>query len=242
MKRTLLLLFILGIYNSSNCQISVFTSDYRALTVPQLYNGHFWYVNDSLKANWEFMSHAKNDCTLLRSFPNIVSNVTIYKVSPEGNLNISGVVISAKKEEYQVIYDFSQTQTLVWPDTSALIGIGVRMVAKVSTKKAGINLSSPFSLAINAEKIQGSLEVRVTGISSKTINGLIPTTNDLSASSISNALQAVATIKSHIYDEDVIISPQYLAYNIRDSSVKPKIQNQNPQKSSVKSNIQNQIP
>jgi hypothetical protein len=150
-----------------------------------------------------------------------VSNVTIYELQRDGSLSVAGISVSAKDKQYQVIYDFSQSQTLIYGENegspfSALVGVGVRMVAKVRTKKAGINLTSPFSLAANFEKLEGSLEVRVTGIVSQKINGLIPTTTDLSAASISNALQSVATIKSHMYDTDTVIIPQYLAYNKRD--------------------------
>ncbi len=121
-------------------------------------------------------------------------------------------------QPYEVFYDFTQTQTIIElqdgkPVKSALIGIGVRMVAKVRTKKKGINLTNPFSLSANAKKIQGSLEVRVIGIGSKKINDLIPTTTDLSTASISVALQSVASIKSHIYDTETIVIPQYIAYS-----------------------------
>jgi len=139
---------------------------------------------------------------------------------------IAGVGISAKGQNYQVIYDFSQTQTLSWNDrvadlgpNAALIGVGVRIVAKIKTKKGGINLASPFSLVANAEKVEGSLEVRVIGIVSQKINELIPTTTDLSAASITIALQSVATIKSHIYDGTSVIVPQYIAYNKSDKTV-----------------------
>ncbi|MEM6765224.1 MAG: hypothetical protein AAF655_09870 [Bacteroidota bacterium] len=56
------------------------------------------------------------------------------------------------------------------------------------------------------------MEVRVIGINSQKISELIPTTADLSPSSISNALQAVASIKSHMHDKDVIIYPHIIAY------------------------------
>ncbi len=195
-----------------------FTSDYIALTVPVHYKGEIWYINDSLTQEIRNIKDLKHDYKLLNSFPNTVSNVTIYQLTAEGELKFAGFGMSGKNEVYQVIYDFSQTQTINWVDElgkskSVLIGIGVRMVAKVKTKKANINLASPMSLAANIDKIEGSLEVRVTGISSKKINELIPTTTDLSPSSISTALQAVATIKSHIYDGTTIITPQYLAYS-----------------------------
>jgi len=212
---TLSLLF----FSTTFCQ-QIFTTDYTALTVPQHYEGQIWHIKSDKTQEIVDVKTLPNDKTLLSSFPNVVSNVTVYQVSQEGDLTVFGVGISGKNENYIVIYDFSQTQTLIWDDNgtpeSALVGVGVRMVAKVKTKKAGINLTSPFSLTANLKKIEGSLEVRVSGISSQKINSLIPTTTDLSPSSISVALQAVATIKSHIYDNDTIITPQYLAHNRRD--------------------------
>ncbi len=87
------------------------------------------------------------------------------------------------------------------------------MVAKVQTKSAGLNLSSieGLGIAANNNKVNGSLEVRSVGISWDKLNTSIPVTTDLSPASISNALQTVATIKSHIYDADVKITPQFLA-------------------------------
>lgn len=219
-------LFLLTIFSSLSANAQVFfTSDYIALTVPQHYDGTIWYINNDTIPEVKQVSAIKNNSELLRSFPNSVSNVTVYKVASNGELKFAGIGISGKNEVYQVIYDFSQTQTVVWDndngvEESVLVGVGVRMVAKVKTKKAGINLSSPFSLVANTEKVEGSLEVRVTGISSRKINELIPTTTDLSPSSISVALQAVATIKSHIHDKETIITPQYLAYNKIDKTVK----------------------
>lgn len=224
MKKTILLLLTGFYFVKLTAQVEVFTSDYIALTVPQHFYGQITFINDSLKQEVRDLSSLKNDRSLLRSFPNIVSNVTVYEVEQNGDLKVLGVGISAKNKVYEVIYDYSQTQTLIWGEgddaESVLVGVGVRMVAKVKTKKAGINLSSPFSLTADTKKIEGSLEVRVTGISSSQINGLIPTTTDLSSSSISVALQAVATIKSHIHDEETIIVPQYLAYNKVDSTIK----------------------
>lgn len=222
--KSILIITVLTFSVFSTKAQTFFTTDYIALTVPQHYDGTIWYINDSSIPEIKDVSTIENNSGLLKSFPNSVSNVTVYKVSADGELKFAGIGISGKNEVYQVIYDFSQTQTIIWNenevDQSVLVGVGVRMVAKVKTKKAGINLSSPFSLVANAEKVEGSLEVRVTGISSRKINELIPTTTDLSPSSISVALQAVATIKSHIHDDDTVITPQYLAFNRAENSIK----------------------
>lgn len=221
-------LITLSFINLANCQD--FTSDYIALTTPQQYDGEIYFVKNDKSISINDISGLTHDKTLLNSFTNLVSNVTVYEMTTEGELTILGVGISGKNQTYQVIYDFSQTQTLISDSNSnyesILVGVGVRMVAKIKTKKAGINLSSPFSLVADIEKIEGSLEVRVSGIGSQKINGLIPTTSDLSPASISNALQSVATIKSHIYDSETIINPQILAYSLRDKKLNPEANKQ----------------
>ncbi len=211
---------ILLLQLSNFCLAQDYTSDYTALTTPQQYDGEIYHVKEDKTIDVKDVRELPHNRTLLNSFSNIVSNVTVYEMSQGGELKVLGVGISGKSKTYQVIYDFSQTQTVLSDEDSnyesILVGIGVRMVAKIKTKKAGINLSSPFGLVADIEKIEGSLEVRVSGVGSQKINDLIPTTADLSPSSISTALQAVATIKSHIYDKETVITPQVLAYSIRD--------------------------
>jgi len=198
------------------------STNYISLTVPQNYAGEISYLNSSDKIEKQKVDDVKHDNSLLPSFPNLVSTVTLYQVDQDGSLSLLGNSLSAKKSTYIVIYDYTQTQTIQITDAStslnyyALIGVSVRMVARVTTKTAGINLANLFGLGIaaNNKKVTGSLEVRANGINSQQINEIIPVTADLSQSTIANALQAVATIKSHIYDAGTKITPQFLAFSV----------------------------
>jgi hypothetical protein len=197
------------------------TTNYISLTVPQDYEGKINYLNSSDVIEKKNVGEVKHDNSILQSFPNLVSTVTLYQVDKDGSLSLLGNSLSAKKSTYVVIYDYTQTQTIQYVDNSgkltyyALIGVSVRMVARVNTKTSGINLANLYGLGIaaNNKKVTGSLEVRANGINSQQINGIIPVTTDLSPSSIANALQAVATIKSHIYDKETKITPQFLAFS-----------------------------
>ena len=197
------------------------TTNFVSLTVPQDYKGEIRYLNETKTVDEVDVSSVPHDSSILPSFPNLLSTVTLYDVTDEGSLQLLGNSLSGKKSTYIVIYDFSQTQTLEILDADksaayfALVGVSVRMVARVTTKSADINLADLFGLGIAASrnKVSGSLEVRVSGINSQQINEIIPVTTDLSPSSISNALQAVATIKSHIYAPDTCITPQFLAFS-----------------------------
>ncbi len=197
------------------------STNFISLTVPIDYQGQLNYLNKADIIEQKKAGEVSHDASYLPSFPNLVSSVTVYQVDKDGTLSLLGNSLSAKKSTYIVIYDYAQTQTIQISDGDkinyyALIGISVRMVARVTTKSSGLNLSNIYGLGVaaNSKKVQGSLEVRAKGINSLEINSLIPVTTDLSPSSIANALQAVATIKSHIYDKETKITPQFLAFNI----------------------------
>jgi|GEM_PF-4823057 len=81
----LLLSILSALFVLSSQAQAVFTSDYTALTVPQQYVGEIFYINDSLKQEIADIAKVRNDVNLLRSFPNIVSNVTVYQVSKDGD-------------------------------------------------------------------------------------------------------------------------------------------------------------
>lgn len=201
---------------------SMFSTNFISLTVPQDYQGEINYLNSTNTIEKKKVGQLIHDNTLLASFPNLVSSVTLYQVDENGSLSLLGNSLTLKNSTYLVIYDYAQTQTIHLKDSTeklnyfALIGVSVRMVARINSKSAGINLTDIFSLgaATNLSKISGSLEVRVNGVNSQQINSVIPVTTDLSPSSISNALQAVATIKSHLYDSSTKVTPQFLAFNV----------------------------
>lgn len=199
------------------------TSTLISLPVPQHFDGDFNYLDEFSKISTKNISEIKHDNKILKSFPNIVSSVTVYEVQDDGSLSFLGNTVSAKNSIYEVIFDYTQTQSLALDNsTFALIGVSVRMVAKIKTKSAGINLASieGLGIAANHKKVTGSLEVRAIGVVSEKISSQIPVTTDLSPASISNALQSVATIKSHIFDDGTTITPQFLAISsgIKDSA------------------------
>lgn len=216
-----MLLFLAGASKAQS--LSDFkTTNFISLTVPVNFIGTFKYLGANNTVEHKNVTTVPHDASILSSFPNVVSSVTVYQVDSDGGLTILGNNLSAKSSTYEVIYDFVQTQTLQLVNSDetrsvyfALIGVSVRMVARIKARSAGINLTSLSSLGLAAsrKKICGTLEVRANGIGSQKINALIPVTSDLSPASIETALQSVATIKSHIYDADTKITPQFLAFS-----------------------------
>lgn len=183
-----------------------------SLPVPQNYDGQIKYIGSDDLVYYKKVNEVKHDFSLMSSFPNMASNVSVYKVADDGSLVFMGNALSQKGSVYEVIYDFSQSQTIKVDDTTfIMVGAGVRMVAKIKTMESGLNLTNleGLGLAANRKKVTGSLEVRSSSISSAKIQ--IPATTDLSSSSISAALQTVATIKTCLGDKDTKITPEILA-------------------------------
>src|SRR6266700_1581647 len=209
---------------------SLFTTEYTSIPIPQGYHGDLSYLGSDLKITSKKTDEVDHNSTLLPSFPLVISAVTILQSDKSGVLSVAGQSISASNSNYVVIYDFTQTQQITIPqkdgsNISVLVGIAVRMIAKVHTKKSGINLSNLFGigLAASQNKLVGSLEVKAFGMSSQKINEILPVPTDLSTGTIQTALSAVATIKSHIYDTDTKITPLFIAFNVT-AGEKGKIQ------------------
>jgi hypothetical protein len=97
------------------------------------------------------------------------------------------------------------------------VGIGLRIQASITVLSDSVNLSSLFGigLAASQNKLNGSLIIQTLGITGENISPLMPMPNEINESTIQAAMQAVATIKSKIYDASkTIISPQIVAFKI----------------------------
>lgn len=93
------------------------------------------------------------------------------------------------------------------------VGVGVRMVASVTVSDATVDLGSLYGLAAGAQskKLQGTLVIQTLGLSGEGISPQIPLPAEINVTTIQNAIQALATIKSKIYDDKVWLAPAALA-------------------------------
>ena len=184
-----------------------------------------------------YFSDIPND-KIVDLLSNETVEVQISEVTKDGGLSLKGTAaISAKNTSYQITMDYVKFVTVNVVDTLKYnqnnqienlsifsyvrVGVGLRLVASIQTKKKGINLGDLFAIGFAASKneISGSLSVNILGIESKEITSLLPMPSEISASSIQNAMQAMATIKSKIYDQNVKLKPQIISIR----SVNPKI-------------------
>lgn len=146
--------------------------------------------------------------------------VSIGKISVEGGITYIPVTVSAKNTSYKVTMDYMKFATLQAkdPKTGKIIGqrrvgVGLRLISLITTMDAGINIGdlSSIGIAAKAGKLTGTLMIEVVGIKSKDVTTLLPLPSEINQTTIQNAMQALATIKSKIYDTDTHLYPQVMA-------------------------------
>lgn len=157
---------------------------------------------------------------ILKFLPNEAVYVSITKVNSEGGIAYGPATISAAKGVYTVTLDYVKFTTLKVYDTNsgncdgfAKVGVGLRITAIIETKKRNLDIGNLFGLGLAAknDNLIGTLSLDVIGLESHDITSIIPLPSEISPSSIQNVLQAIATIKSKIYDEKTRLYPQIIS-------------------------------
>lgn len=162
--------------------------------------------------------------------------VYIGQESIEGGFSYLPVTVSAKGATYKVVMDYMKFATLAkydYDDVKVLgfsrVGVGLRLSSQITTKEAGINIGDLLSLgiAVKAGKVTGRLAIEVIGIKSKEVTTLLPFPSEINQTTIQNAMQALATIKSKVYDKDTDLYPQVMAIKneLKFEKTGPKINN-----------------
>lgn len=145
--------------------------------------------------------------------------VSIGQVNAEGGISYIPITVSAKHSSYKVTMDYMKFTTLGQKDEYEnfigfkRVGVGLRLISLITTTEAGINIGdlSSIGLAAKAGKVKGTLMVEVVGIKSKEVTTLLPLPSEINQTTIQNAMQALATIKSKIYDNETKLYPQVMA-------------------------------
>jgi len=152
--------------------------------------------------------------------------VSIGQLTSEGKIAYIPFAISKKNTSYKVTMDYMKYATLGQQDERnnfigyKRVGVGLRLISLITTAEAGINISDLYSigLAAKAGKLSGTLMIEVIGIKSKDVTTLLPLPSEINQTTIQNAMQALATIKSKIYDEDTRLYPQVMAIKLDESA------------------------
>lgn len=148
------------------------------------------------------------------------SYVTIERISADGKIEYSkAATITGAAGSYKVIMDFIAYDIVPINDNKNNLiaygreGAGLRVTANISTVDGGINVSGLSNLAVEAKasRLSGTLLVDVIGISSTDILNLIPLTAEIDQSSITAVLQALASIKTKILDNETVLTPYLIS-------------------------------
>ena len=146
---------------------------------------------------------------------NIATNITQSEGSASGNV---GGWFSASHTHKQYVIDFMKwrAEPLTTTDNVALgwvrVGAGLRLIVDI-TKDDGSASGSLLALAVGAKagKVEGSISAELIGIDSKEATQAMPFTVDLSEGNIQKVIEALAIVKSKLYDNTTTVSPSLVA-------------------------------
>lgn len=171
-------------------------------------------VNGAILDLWQ----AKQFDALRHFINDINSYTTISLTDNSGQINYLINSFSSKNNTYNINADWLQCRVVeVYNDTAKigelLIGVGIRISGSITTKEKNLNLSQIFSggLTINSKKTKGQIKVNVIGLESKEITALTPVLNELTTTSIQEAIKTMATIRAKIYDSGTSVYPKIVA-------------------------------
>jgi hypothetical protein len=160
------------------------------------------------------------------------AEVSVSKTDMSGSVSYLTSSLTAGSGAYTVTMDYMKyrVEDVHDDETNAFIGnarvgVGLRIKAVVQTTETGLNLGS--LIAIGAEAKRGTLRegiaVDVIGIDSPDVTNLIPLTSEIDQTSIQSALQALASIKTKISDDDTRLTPHVVALKQARPGTKEKI-------------------
>ena len=97
---------------------------------------------------------------------------------------------------------------LLWGE--ACVGVGIRLIANISSKAENVNLGDLFSIgmAVKDKQVYGSLRIEVIGLHDPSITSSIPLPSEISSATIQTMMQTMSMVKQKIYEDGIHLSPQ----------------------------------
>jgi hypothetical protein len=172
--------------------------------------------SSEIEVFWASISDKKEKRSLL---PIQSSQVSVTKTDTSGSASYLTASVSGEAGNYTVVMDYMKYRVEQVFDTSATfigngrVGVGLRIKANVQTTKSSLNLGSIIGLGLEAERgnLSGGISVDVIGIDSEGVTNLIPMTSEIDQTAIQSALQALASVKAKLWEDDVSITPHLVA-------------------------------
>ena len=142
--------------------------------------------------------------------------------------------LSLERGSYEVIMDYMKYRVEdAYGENgdyigNARVGVGLRIKALIVTNKANLNLGSITAIGLQANlgHLSGGISVDVVGIDSEAVTNLIPLTSEIDETAIQLALQALASIKSKLWEDDTTITPHIVAIRQSKPNQEAKIRKQ----------------
>lgn len=102
------------------------------------------------------------------------------------------------------------TSNVVPIDLPVYIGIGLRVTATVEVLGSEVNISGLGAIGAEAESenLKGSLVVQTLGVNGRSISAALPIGSELNRTTVQNAVVAIGSIKSLLYENETIKSPR----------------------------------
>ncbi len=185
-------------------------------------NGEITFKEIKLLTGDEILQFLNNETVL----------VSVGEFKSDGGITYMPFTLTSKYSSYKVTMDYMKFATLPQLDENDnfigfnRVGVGLRLISLLTTFDTGINVGdlSAIGLAAKTGKVKGTLLIEVVGIKSKEITTLLPLPSEINQTTIQNAMQALATIKSKLYDKETKLYPQVMAIKV-DKSDSSKITN-----------------
>lgn len=96
------------------------------------------------------------------------------------------------------------------------VGVGIRTTSNLTVLSGTVNLAGLGSIgaAADAKKLSGDLVIQTLGITGAKVTSALPLPSELNATTIQNAITAMATIKSALFssDSDVVVTPRIVGF------------------------------
>lgn len=159
-----------------------------------------------------FDFYKNNKEQVLGELANHDVSLRAYSIETDGKISYLVSFTAASKKKIVVQRDYLNYKIVDVDGKPKKIGVMFRIEAQLETAQANVDLSSLFAigLAVKQGSASGQLRVQVHGLSGEPIGALIPSPSDISESSIQNAMECVAALKTKMYDSKVNVIPQEL--------------------------------
>lgn len=189
---------------------------------------------DPLTATLDRADVEVTNCRILELLPDETVRLAVGEVDASGNVTYGLAKAGYKGRRYVVVLDYTKSDTRALPasittdartppatdsrnaapatrrSVPTYVGVGLRLSASLVVNEGSVDLGNLILIgaAAQTKQVTGTLVFQTLGISGESVASAIPIPSEISATSIQNALVALGTIKSKIYDERTTISPR----------------------------------